>query len=155
MPVGTVIQSYTEPVVYPSGRRRHLVRPFSPWQKLVEGRRIEKDLSVRELAASVSTGSSQISYTRIWNWLRHPLGYPPRQAYSETLNARFARALGLAPHKLAEAYEESLRHHHTGSSSKAASEALRAIRAVIANSDRTTWTTAQIVKLIDEIAPPS
>lgn len=84
-----------------------------------------------------------------------PARLPPAPAYSETLNARFARALGLAPHKLAEAYEESLRHLHTGSSSKAASEAFRAIRAAIANSGRKTWNTTQLLTLIDEISPTS
>ncbi len=56
---------------------------------------------------------------------------------------------------MATAYEESLRHLHTGSHSKASRDALRAIRAAINNSDRTSWTPAQLIKLIDEIDPSS
>lgn len=148
-PVGFIVQQYENPVTFPSGRVRRHRRPFSAWQKLIEGRRIAKDLSVRNLATAASSKTAPLSHTRLWNWLRHPDGYPPRNAYSEVLNAKLARALGLDPLTLAQAYEESRRHLASGNPAPDPAEPLHALREAVLKAKRKSWTTAQVCELID------
>lgn len=136
---------------YPSGRRNKTADPHSPWQRLVHARMVELDLSLRAVAEKVSTKASPLGHTRLYNWIRHVDGYPPKDSYSAEINARLARALELTPERLAEAYEASRKVFHTADPAPHALEVLRAVRARIERDKRKALTHAQVLKLLDDI----
>lgn len=74
----------------PSGRKIVYVRPHSPFQKLLDGKRIEKGLSLRELATK--TGFPLGS---IYALLHNLSGYPsPRSCSSERIQ-KISEVLGI------------------------------------------------------------
>lgn len=79
------------------------VEPHSPWQLLVEGKRSEMSLTLRELASR-----AQVAQGSLFNWVRAPSGGPSRRIYTANVNLRFANALKLEPEDLAEAYNNSV-----------------------------------------------
>lgn len=151
---GTVINDYSEPKVYPSGRKANLTRPFSPWQKLVEERMIEHELSLRDLASKVSTKTEPFGFTRLFNWLHHIDGYPSSKSYSPQINTRLARALGLDPHKLAEAYEASRKHFASVDPAPPSREALTLIKEV-RGKRKASYTKAEVIDLLQRLTRDS
>ena len=99
---GSRIRNYDiEPSDNPFGPKA--VEPHSPWQLLVEKTRAEKQITLRQLAALADIPSGTL-----FNWVRNKRGCPSRSSYTTGVNARFAKALGISEHKLAEAYNNSL-----------------------------------------------
>lgn len=67
-------------------RKINFVTPFSPFQKLVESRRVEKRLSYADLAKKVSDKSLHVHTGTLWIWLHTKNGHPhPRSCKPEHL----------------------------------------------------------------------
>jgi hypothetical protein len=148
---GHVFEDYSKPKTYPSGRRVNLRRPHSIWQRMIDTRMAEKEMSLRELAKRVSTKAEPITHTRLFNWLRHEDGYPAPQAYTRNVNARVARALGLDPANLAEAYDASRRVFGVGQPAPR-TPALEHLRQAVLATGQRSLSVSRICKLIDESA---
>lgn len=102
-------KTYTsEPVEYPTAKRFY-GNGDSPWQKLVEDRRVQTGLTLRDVANAVTKSGSKLTFNTLWLWLRHRDGFPNPRSYTATMNTRLARALKLPATQLAAAYEESRR----------------------------------------------
>lgn len=78
------------------------VDPHSPWQLLIEEKRKENQISMRQLATR-----AQVPSGTLFNWLRAGTGAPSRVSYTTSVNARIAKALGITEEDLASAYNES------------------------------------------------
>lgn len=98
---GSRVRDYNaEPSTNQFGPRA--VEPHSPWQKLIESSREEKEITLRDLAAR-----ADIPAGTLFNWVRNKRGCPPRISYTANMNKRFATALGISPDTLADAYNAS------------------------------------------------
>lgn len=148
---GHVFTNYEKPKVYPSGRAAKLRRPHSIWQRMIDDRMAEKEISLRELATRASSSKEKLTHTRLFHWLRHEDGYPPAAAYTRNINARLARALSLDPARLAEAYDASRRVF--GLTEPAPRhQALEALRQAVLDTGQRSLSVKRICKLIDEAA---
>jgi hypothetical protein len=127
------------------------VDPFSPWQLLVQERCADLRLSTRALTAKISTAEWSPEHTTVWAWLRSPEGTPPADTYTAALNRRMATALGIKPDVLAQAFEDSRRRFVLSSTAPGQQGPLSVLRTLFADSQRKTWKTEDIVKLIDDI----
>lgn len=78
------------------------VEPHSPWQILIEKRRLETKQPLRTIASR-----AQIASGTLFNWVRAKKGYPPRTSYDQNLNKRLAIALEVEEQELADAYNAS------------------------------------------------
>ncbi len=132
-------------------RKVKRVDPFSPWQLLVSERCQELGLSTRALTSKISTKDWQPEHTTIWAWLRSPEGTPPAEAYTPAVNRRLALALDLNPDVLAQAFEDSRRRFILNTTSPGQQGPLSVLRMLFADSQRKTWKTEDIVKLIDDV----
>jgi hypothetical protein len=100
----------------PSSKLRKIsfVTPFSPFQKLVESRRVEKRLSYADLAKKVSDKKLQLHPGTLWIWLHTKNGHPhPRSCTPEHLR-RLSRVLNVPLPQLKESLDAS-RHIFTKS----------------------------------------
>lgn len=127
------------------------VDPFSPWQVLIRDRCVELKISTRALASKVATARKRYDHTTIWAWLHSPEGTPGGDVYSSDLNNRLAAALEISPTTLADAFELSRRKFVLSTASVSQQGPLSVLRTLFADSQRKTWKTEQIVKLIDDI----
>lgn len=146
-PVG-MNKRYTEEFVeYPGGKKRRLGQASSPWQKLIEDRRVELDLSLRAVADA--TGGA-VSFNGLWQWLRATTGYPNPRNYTAAKNAALARALDLEPDTLAQAYEASKLAHGLRSTRTSARETtkLELMRKLVQQGGKT-WKQRDLIELID------
>lgn len=78
------------------------VEPHSPWQILVEQKRTEHKLPLRDVATR-----AQIPSGTFFNWVRSKTGAPPRTSYTQDVNKRLANALKVTEEELADAYNAS------------------------------------------------
>jgi hypothetical protein len=82
--------------------------PHSPFQKLINNRRLEIDarhgLSVRELARRI--GSYQ---STLWIWLHNKAGYPSPRSFKPEHLAGLARELHLTPEAIQQSIDDSRR----------------------------------------------
>jgi len=83
------------------------VEPHSPFQKLVESRRLLMDLSGRALAKLLG-----ISQSTLWIWMHNENGYPHPKAFKEQHLAALSSTLGLSLADLQVALDAS-RHRYT------------------------------------------
>ena len=157
MKPGTKMRDYSAPPP-PSGddkpaRKRIIKRvdPFSPWQTLIYDRCTELGISTRALAEKVRGPRSSYEHTTIWAWLRSPEGVPPGTTYTTDLNKRLATAINVHPDVLAAAFEESRRKFLLTTSTPGQVGPLAVLRMLFDQSHRKTWTTEEIVKIIDDI----
>jgi hypothetical protein len=126
------------------------VEPFSEWQLLVQARCQEDNISTRALAAKIATPERKFEHTTIWSWLRSPEGSPPSETYTADLNRRLAKALGITPERLAEAFDNSRRKFAFSSPHASQQGPLNILAMLFKSSSRKSWTTAEIVKLLDD-----
>ena len=98
---GSRVRDYS---IEPSSNRfgPKAVEPHTPWQLLLEEKRKEKKLALRDLATR-----AQIPAGTLFNWVRSKTGAPPRTSYTADLNRRLALALAITPEELADAYNAS------------------------------------------------
>jgi hypothetical protein len=146
-PVGMNKRYNGEFVEYPGGKKRRLGQATSPWQKLIEDRRVELDKSLRVVADA--TGGA-ISFNGLWQWLRATSGYPNPRNYTAAKNAALARALDLEPDTLAQAYEASKLAHGLRSTRTTTRDTtkLELLRRLIQQGGAT-WTRKDLIDLID------
>jgi hypothetical protein len=140
--------SVTDPA---TGRRRKRAEPFSKWQKLVIARMDELQLSSRALASKISSPARQVGHTALWAWLRHPEGKPPKQSYDLALNRRLAKALGITPESLMEAFEESNRVFVLKDAQSTSSSALSMLRRLVDAEPGETLKKADVVQWLDTL----
>lgn len=131
------------------------VDPFSPWQLMVTDRMRELGINSRDLAAKITSGKRRFAHTTIWAWTKSQDGAPPKDTYTSEVNRKLAAAIEVSPDLLAQAYEDSRRHLIVNDRSAAVRGPLSILRRLISDSSQTTWTSAEIVKLIDDITPPT
>lgn len=131
--------------------RRKRSNPHSPWQIMVDGRMKELRITSRTLAKALSVARSGIANTTIWAWTTNADGYPPPVTYSEEMNNLLANALQIKPDILAKAYEESRRHLIINDSEASYRGPLRILRRIFADSRQKTWTSKEIIQIIDDI----
>lgn len=150
-PIGLKKSSYTGSVRYPAGTKRLISNANSPWQKLIESRRIELGLSLRELEViSNKGGSVGLTFNKLWNWLRHPDGYPSPRSYTPALNNKLARALHLSPGALSTAYAAARAAH--GLDGRDASESkIDFTLSLLAGDPRKTFTKAEVIALFKSL----
>ncbi len=146
-PVGMNKQYSGEFVEYPCGKKRRLGQATSPWQRMIEDRRVELNKSLR--AVSDATGGA-VSFNGLWQWLRATSGYPNPRNYSAAKNAALARALDLEPDTLAAAFEQSKLAHGLRSARTSARETtkLELMRKLIQQGGKT-WKQRDLIELID------
>jgi hypothetical protein len=148
-PVGHRSCDYTTPrPAPPSGQLTARVEPFSPWQLLVEDRRVELD---PPLSLDGLSSAARIPKATLYNWLRHPEGAPPRKRYTATVNTRLAKALRLPVERLAAAYDAS-RAKFAPRAPGSELDALSRFTDAVRSSRRTAWTRQSILDLADDIA---
>ncbi len=95
-----------------SARKATFLPPHSPFQKLVDGKRVEKRFSYAQLAEKVSDGKLSLHPGTLWIWLHNQNGHPhPRSCTPEHLR-RIGRVLGIPLPQLQEALDAS-RHIFT------------------------------------------
>lgn len=149
------MRDYTKPETPENGdKRRRIIKrvdPFSPWQTLIQDRCTELGISTRALADKIATPRKRYEHTTIWAWLRTPEGTPPGNTYTSELNRRLASAISLHPDVLATAFEESRRKFMLSTAAPGQVGPLSVLRMLFAGSNRKTWTTEEIVKIIDDI----
>lgn len=154
MKPGTRMKNYSAPTPQGENPRRRIVKrvePFSPWQLLVQQRCTELGLSTRALAQKIVMNGRRFEHTTIWAWLRSPEGVPPAETYTAELNRTLATAIEASPDVLAMAFEESRRKFLIATASPAQQGPLSVLRMLFAGSQRKTWKTEEIVKLIDDV----
>lgn len=127
------------------------VEPFSPWQKLVDQRMIELQVTTRALTEKISTAKRKFAHTTLWAWLRSVEGCPPKETYTADINRKLAIALEIKPDVLAQAYERSRQHLIIGDPQAGTRGPLSVLRRLFADSPKDTWKKAEIVQLIDDI----
>lgn len=125
----------------PCGRRIVYVSPHSPFQKLVESRRQELGLSVRDVANAVTgiTGKPELNPGSLWIWLRNQNGFPhPKSATRKRLVA-MARVLRTPLPRLEESLDDSRRLFTSREKRepKKSVEALRQFIAIVSSEKRT------------------
>lgn len=125
--------------------------PHSPWQKLVDERMQDLQITSRALASKISTAARSFTHTTVWAWTRCVDGAPPKATYSHDLNRRLALALDIPPETLAMAYEDSRRHLIITDSKATQRGHIAILRRLFADSTQKTWNKDEIVKLIDEV----
>jgi hypothetical protein len=155
MKAGTKVKDYSKPI-QPGDepKRRRVVKrvdPFSPWQTLVQDRCAELGISTRALAEKIASPRKTYEHTTIWAWLRSPEGTPPGSTYTQELNRKLAGAIGVHPDVLATAFEDSRRKFMLSTSAPGQVGPLSVLRMLFAESQRKTWKTEEIVKVIDDI----
>ena len=137
------------------GRVVRRVRPSSDWQRLVEQRRLEMDFSVRGLAAKGARPSAPFSHSTLFNWLHHTAGYPPTETYTTLINTRLAKAIGISPTALADAYNRSRKHFHIserGVSPAPPSVDAAVVEDALSRSRKKSWTKDDIIALVARVA---
>lgn len=131
--------------------RKSPPRPVpSPWQALVLERAALTGHTTRSLAEAISTPRRTFANTTLWSWTRCHDGGPSPSAYKPEVNRLLAKALGLAPNTLADAYDKSRLCFSTGNS-EAQTPRMAVLRKMFADSSRETWTREEVVATIDEI----
>lgn len=98
---GSRIRDYSkEPSQNPHGPKP--TEPHSKWQLLVEGKRSEHKISLRDLATRAHIPSGTL-----FNWVRAKTAAPPRLSYTAAINRRLAAALHISAEELSDAYNQS------------------------------------------------
>jgi transcriptional regulator with XRE-family HTH domain len=82
--------------------------PHSPFQKLIDGARLEKDFSLRRLADAIGTSHSSLNI-----WLTNANGYPHPKAFKQRHLTALARVLGLPASRIQGALDQSRRLYTT------------------------------------------
>lgn len=113
----------------------------------------EKRLSLQDVADGISSRFHVFYRSTIWNWLRTPEGVPRRKNYTADVNARLAHLLGINPDMLAGLYDQSNRFSSVPALDHGSRGYIYALRAVFKESSRT-WTSAEVLELIDQITAP-
>lgn len=109
------------------------------------------ELSTRSLAALISGKKKSYSHATVWGWLLSLEGGPPRTTYTQELNVLIAKALDIQSSTLAQAYEESRRALLLTETGKGHSGKLGVLRRLFDSSPGKTWTSEELVLLIDDI----
>ncbi len=112
-----------------------------------------RDLGVtsRALTKILLPARKSLNHTTVWAWTRNPDGYPPPATYSEQINSLLAQALQLNPDVLAKAYEDSRRHLTVIDDQASQRGPLRILRRIFAETSQSTWTSREIIQLIDDL----
>jgi hypothetical protein len=118
----------------PCGRVIHYVEPHSPFQKLVDAKRMEKGMSVRELAREMSR-KAKISQSTVWIWLHHKNGYPHPKSFTKARSEALCSVLGLKSAELHRVIDAS-RHLFTPREIPMPQESVDALRTLIEILDR-------------------
>jgi hypothetical protein len=121
--------------------------PHSPWQKAVSGRMEDLNISTRELSSRLSKAKIDVTHVKLWGWLRHKAGYPGR-TYTLEINHAIAHALDFPPQEL----DRLLDLSRALSSTSLKDRGLHALRRIIEESPRKTWTKAEILREIDSLS---
>lgn len=93
--------------VPPCGRLIEHVEPHSPWQKLIDGKRLQLGFTFGEVAEAIGVHKGTF-----WAWLHNLNGFPHPKAFNAGHLARLAKKLNLKPVELEEALDAS-RHLYT------------------------------------------
>ena len=118
---------------------------------MVRERCDELRISTRALTSKISTADWKPEHTTVWAWMRSPEGTPPADTYTAAVNRRLALALELKPDVLAQAFEDSRRRFILTTTTPGQHGPLSVLRMLFADSQRKTWKTEDIVKLIDDV----
>ena len=130
------------------GNKSKFIAPSSPWQIAVNARMEELNLSTREVSARVLKQSKiELPHVKLWGWLRHKLGYPGR-TFTLEMNHALARALDMSAQELDRLLDLSRAFSPTSLKDRG----LHALRRIVEESPRKSWTKAQILKEIDSLA---
>lgn len=146
--------------VPPCGRRIVYVNPHSPFQKLVESKRLKLGKSIRELAEEISEATpreSTLNPGSLWIWLRNTNGYPhPKSATKGRLRA-LARVLRV-PLPLLEEKLDISRHLFTArehSEPKRSQKAIVQFLEIMRNDKRIYVSKARVVNLAQSLLDSS
>ena len=99
----------------PCGRQIIYVAPHSPFQKLIEARRLQLGLTISDVAGRISDltpHEKPLNRGSFWIWLRNVNGYPHPKSATKTRLAALAKVLSLSTKKVQESVDAS-RHIYT------------------------------------------
>jgi len=122
---------------------------LSPWQSLIHDKRLEMNMSYRELGKR-----AQIPYSTVFNWIHSKDGCPERGAYSSSVNLRLSRVLELEPFTLMKAYDESL-VRFTRPRTPEGQNPFANILTGVRRSHKKNWTRDQLIRLLENEAKKS
>ncbi len=145
-PVG-ISSQFTDNRQGDAGDGEKFTEPHSPWQILIAEKQKELGYSTREIAARLKKAKHDVSHVKIWNWLRTKNGYPGPSLTIE-MNEALARCLEIPTHTLARALDRS----RCLSRDTLKDRGLHALRRIVEESSKKTWTKDAILKEIDNIS---
>lgn len=143
-PVG-ISQSFADRNVIKGTRKFEM--PHSPWQKAVSEQMQMLNISTRELSYRLAKAKIDVSYVKIWGWIRHKSGYPG-YTYTLDINHAIANALEMPPQEL----DRLLDISRALSTTSLKDRGLHSLRRIIEQSPRKTWTKALILQEIDSLS---
>jgi len=88
---------------------RRVGLPHSPFQKLIDGARLEKNFSLRRLASAIGASHSSLNI-----WLTNANGYPHPKAFKQRHLTALARTLGIPAERIQVALDRSRRLYTAG-----------------------------------------
>lgn len=130
-----------------SGGDGKFTQPHSPWQILLAEKQVELDYSTREISDRLKKSGHTVSHVKIWNWLRCKRGYPGPSLTIE-MNDALARCMDIPTATLARALDMS--RALSGDTLK--DRGLHALRRIVEESTRKTWTKKALLAEIDSLS---
>jgi hypothetical protein len=130
-----------------SKNSRKFVDPHSPWQILISEKQEELQISTREMSARLGKAGFNVSHINIWCWLRNKQGYPGR-SFTIEMNNILANCLQIPAAALAKALDQS----RALSKDSLKDRGLHALRRIVAESTKKTWTKASLLAEIDSLS---
>ncbi len=121
--------------------------PHSPWQILISEKQEELQISTREMSARLAKAGFKVSHINIWCWLRNKQGYPGR-TFTIEMNNILANCLQIPAPALAKALDQS----RALSKDSLKDRGLHALRRIVAESTKKTWTKDAILAEIDSLS---
>ena len=108
---------------------------------------MELDFSTREISTRLQKAGYDVSHVKIWNWLRCKRGYPG-PSLTIKLNDALARCMDIPTATLARALDRS--RALSGDTLK--DRGLHALRRIVEESIRKTWTKKALLAEIDSLS---
>jgi hypothetical protein len=92
----------------PCGRIIATAVPHSPFQTLIDAKRIEKGYTFRSLAAAMKKAGGKVSHNTLWLWINGPSGYPSTYRFTRAHLAALSSALQIPESEIRQALDNSL-----------------------------------------------
>lgn len=128
----------------PCGRVIEYLPPHSPFQKLIDGARLQKGYSTRELAKLIGTSQSNL-----YIWTHNKNGFPSPRAFTRNHLAALSRVLSIPEEEIQKSVDASRSIYSPGSAPEPAPEVnpLKILIEILKNEKRERITTSYVLNL--------